>query len=129
AAHHPAHHQSRESFENKRFALARVVCESISSEMPFKSATNLAVCTTYSGIFDFPRIGTGAKNGASVSTCKRSSGRNLTTSRKASAFLKVTTPLIEISKPLSVALFASAIEDVKQCKIPVTRPRYSRSTT
>src|SRR5205814_1156524 len=59
---------------NRRKALAAVISAISASLTPFICASTPAVCITKAGSFRLPRCGTGARNGASVSTSRRSSG-------------------------------------------------------
>ena len=62
------------------------------------------------GLLGFPRKGIGARNGESVSRSKCSSGSQRTTSRKSSAFLKVTIPLMPRYHPISTRILAISID-------------------
>ena len=57
----------------------------------------------YAGSFGRPRCGTGARNGLSVSTSRRSSGHRAAASRTSAAFLNVTMPLNETNMPSAQA--------------------------
>ena len=59
-------------------------------------AKNFTVWIMWHGSFDLPLKGTGARNGASVSTNIFSFGISLKVLAKSCDFLKVTTPLAEI---------------------------------
>src|SRR5688572_8854613 len=74
----------------KKFSL--VILASCSAGISLISASLLSVCRTNAGSLTFPRCGTGARYGASVSTRMRSSGADLATARISSAFLKVRMP-------------------------------------
>ncbi len=54
---------------------------------------------TYDGSFVWPRWGTGARNGLSVSTSKRSNGQRSAAARTSAAFLNVTMPLNDTYMP------------------------------
>jgi hypothetical protein len=69
-----------------------VASASASNDIPRSSATRFAVWTTYAGSHGFPRSGTGARYGLSVSTRMRSSGAHRATSWIAAALLNVTIP-------------------------------------
>ena len=64
--------------------------------IPFISASFIAVKSMNDGSFFFPRLGTGARKGLSVSTKILSKGINLNVSCKSNEFLKVIIPLAEI---------------------------------
>ena len=70
------------------------------------------------GLLGFPRKGTGARKGESVSKSILSIGNHFTTARKSSAFLKVTIPFIPIYQPISTSLRAILNELVKLCATP-----------
>ena len=61
--------------ETARSKLAVVADATLSRSVPWSSASFLAVSTTKAGSQGFPRWGTGARNGVSVSTIRDSSGR------------------------------------------------------
>ena len=84
------------------------------------------MCVTKAGSFVLPRCGTGARNGQSVSTSRRSSGTRAATSRTLSAFLNVTMPEIDTYQPRSSAPRARSHDSVKQCSTPMV-PRCRRS--
>src|SRR3569833_1930411 len=89
-------HAGRCTLENSRKKLSVVVVANSPSLQPYSTASILAVCTTKAGSLVLPRCGTGARNGASVSTSSFSSGTVLITSRSAPEFLKVAMPETEI---------------------------------
>ena len=66
-------------FANRRSVLASVAAASASTSMPRSSAMCFAVWTTSAGSHRFPRRGTGARYGLSVSTRMRSSGAHAAT--------------------------------------------------
>src|SRR6476659_8107985 len=74
----------------KKFAV--VASASCSGSSPRRSATKLAVSATNAGSHFCPRCGTGARNGASVSTSIWPAGSHLAVACKSWAFLKVTIP-------------------------------------
>src|SRR3954452_23006903 len=78
----------------RKFSVVRAA--SSSTGMPLTSATTAAVWATKAGSLRLPRLGIGARNGASVSTRIRSSGTVRTMSRNSSDFRKVTMPDREI---------------------------------
>src|SRR6185295_17629408 len=75
---------------------------------------------TNAGSLRFPRYGTGARNGESVSINIRSSGTSFAASRICCALGKVTFPEKEIMKPRSSARCACAGLPVKQCSTPAS---------
>src|SRR5262245_15807058 len=85
----------------KRPALLVVVPARRSNGTPRIVATASATTRTYPGSLRFPRCGTGARNGASVSMRRRSSGIVRTAARKASALRKVAIPEMERCRPRS----------------------------
>ena len=81
-------HVSRTSASPKtRRALAVVSAASSSAGTPRTSATSAAVCATQAGTLLLPRLGTGVRNGASVSTMIRSPRTFFAASRSSAAFL------------------------------------------
>ena len=80
----------------KRSAFFVVCVENVSKLDLRTAAIAVAVSRTNAGSQRFPRYGTGARNGASVSTMSRSCGIYAATARKSSAFLNVTIPVNEI---------------------------------
>src|SRR5579859_4706013 len=74
-----------------------------SKEMSSSFSTNSAVWEIIQGSHVWPRNACGGRNGASVSSNKRSYGTERTRSRKCSAFLYVTFPAIPIYAPISIA--------------------------
>src|SRR4051812_11326417 len=74
----------------KKFAV--VVSASSSGSSPRKPATNFAVSATNAGSHFWPRCGTGARKGESVSTSIWSAGSHLAVCWRSAAFLKVTIP-------------------------------------
>ena len=89
-------HAGGRALLNRRKKFAVVVAESASGASPRRLARQRAVWTTKLGSQVLPRIGTGARNGASVSTSRRSAGIVAAVSCKSRAFLKVTIPEIDI---------------------------------
>src|SRR5207253_6593456 len=75
----------------KKFAV--VASASFSGSSPLRRATNAAVSATNAGSHFWPRCGTGARNGESVSTSIWSAGSHLAVSWRSWAFLNVTIPL------------------------------------
>src|SRR5580692_10151263 len=59
----------------------------------FTAATAIPTTGTRAGRLSSPQWGTGARNGASVSTRRRSSGHRAAAARTSPALLKVTMPL------------------------------------
>src|SRR5207342_329436 len=96
AAENPGFHAA---FLNSLKKLAVVASASAPSSSPRRSATKAAVSATNAGSHFCPRCGTGARNGASVSTSIWSAGSHLAMSWRSAAFLKVTIPLSETKKP------------------------------
>src|SRR4249919_3357486 len=76
--------------------LAVVASPSSSSGSSRRSDRNAAVSATNAGSQGWPRCGTGARKGESVSTSSRSCGMVLAVSCKSLAFLKVTIPEMEM---------------------------------
>src|SRR5690348_7747909 len=72
--------------------LAVVASASLSGSSPLSSATKLAVSATKAGSHFWPRCGTGARKGESVSTSIWSAGSHLAVACRSAAFLKVTIP-------------------------------------
>ncbi len=66
-----------------------------SSDRPYRPARNRMTWTTWAGSFTWPRTGTGAQYGESVSTSSRSSGVMRADSRTSGAFGNVTMPEYE----------------------------------
>src|SRR5258705_6889344 len=110
------------AFLNSLKKLAVVASPSASVSSPRNSATKAAVSATNAGSHFWPRCGTGARNGASVSTSIWSAGSHFAMSWRSWAFLKVTIPLSETKKPRSRPLRASPAEPVKQWRTPATPP-------
>src|SRR4051812_44502761 len=77
---------------NNRKKFPVVLSASASSFSPRSSATKAAVSATNAGSQGFPRCGTGARNGESVSTNIWSRGSHLAVSWRSWAFLNVTIP-------------------------------------
>src|SRR3981081_3240776 len=82
-------HRRRSALANSRKKLSVVAASSSATPTPLSSATLAAVWATKAGSLVLPRVGTGARYGASVSTSRRSSGMSRTTARRLSAALKV----------------------------------------
>src|SRR5262249_61610423 len=76
-----------------RAALARVSSAISSTSAPRARASASPTATTNAGSFSFPRYGSGARKGESVSTRMRSGGASRAASRNDSAFLNETIPL------------------------------------
>src|SRR6185437_3234217 len=90
---HAASASSRGTLLNRRKKFSVVCCAISSADTPRASARTLAVSTTYAGSLRFPRNGSGARYGASVSTRTRSGGRAAAISRNAPEFLNVRMPV------------------------------------
>ena len=95
-----------------------------SSSTSRTSAPFLAIKETKAGSLDFPRCGTGAKYGASVSTKILSLGISLKVFANSSDFLKVITPLAEIKAPKSNKSKANLFEPVKQWMSNLKSPSF-----
>ena len=80
------------AFPNNLKKLAVVVSANWSASSPLSSATKAAVSATNAGSHFWPRCGTGARNGESVSTSIWSAGSHFAVSWRSRAFLKVTIP-------------------------------------
>ena len=72
-----------------------VILISSDFSIPFISASLAAVKSINDGSFFFPRFGTGAKKGLSVSIRILSNGRDLNVFWRSTEFLKVIIPLAE----------------------------------
>src|SRR5271170_2805768 len=113
---------SRSIFANSRSVLARVAAAIAEPWTPLASASARAVSTTKAGSLRRPRWGTGARNGASVSTSTRSSGTSRAIARNSAEFLNVSTPEKETWSPSSRPVSASARDEVKQCSTASKAP-------
>src|SRR3954452_5576217 len=80
------------AYQNSRSKFAVVISAIRSGVIPRTSARRRTVSTTNAGSFRFPRCGTGARYGQSVSTRIRSSGGTSAAARSVSAFGNVNTP-------------------------------------
>src|SRR5262245_40486665 len=99
----------------KRLLKFALTCSaSTSSLTPRSPARNRVVSLTNIGSLRFPRCGTGARYGQSVSTRIRSDGTERAISCKGNDFGNVTIPENEIMKPMLTAYCASLWPDVKQ---------------
>src|SRR3977135_3705524 len=88
----PAHHR----LNLKNFSAVSVVASAIStSEIPRALAIDSATSLVCAGSHRFPRNGTGARYGQSVSTINFQSGTFAATSRTLTPFLNVTMPVNE----------------------------------
>src|ERR1051326_3757785 len=112
---------------NSRKKFSVVVSASAAKLTPFISASISAVCRTNAGSLRLPRWGMGARNGASVSTRRRSSGTVFSTARSSSDFLNVAIPEAEMKNPSSSAASARRCVPVKQWINPVNLPCPSSS--
>ncbi len=83
--------------------MAVVAAATASRPTPLTSASFFAVATTKAGSQGFPRCGTGARNGVSVSTSMASSGRPAAAARMFSAARNVIIPEKDTRYPRSRA--------------------------
>ena len=97
-AHSPLTAEGGSAFQtpSTRSALAKVSSAKASADIPRSFARNSQVCAMNAGSFGCPLIGTGARNGESVSMRMRSSGMTSAEARTFSAGLNVTIPEIEM---------------------------------
>jgi len=95
-------------------ALARVTSATASTGSFRAAASAAPTAGRRAGSLAFPRWGTGARNGASVSTSSRSAGVRAAAARRSSAVLKETIPEYDSHVPRARARSASAGPPVKQ---------------
>src|SRR5512132_4642591 len=112
----------RPALLNRRKKLAEVVAASVASSSPRAAANAASVCATKLGSLRRPRIGTGARYGASVSINRLSAGSAAAVRRSPSLFLNVNMPENEMKKPICTAALASAWPELKQCSTPLKDP-------
>ena len=97
------------------------------TDTPTSPARHAAVCATNAGSFRFPRTGTGARYGLSVSTSSLSGGTSFATSRRSAAVLYVSIPANDRCRPTSRHARAVSASPVNECITPRTGPWRSNS--
>src|SRR5664280_2018037 len=103
-------------------AVRQVAALNSSSEQFLTCATVSEISFTNAGSQRWPRWGTGARYGQSVSSMNLSGGAAATASRTFCEFLKVTMPVKLTSEPMARICSSRSTDSPKQWKTPRTLP-------